>query len=244
MGQCLLAAKRCILTTVTQEEKSEALKLWRQNIALIQTLPEQSVETDGLADLLTAAKAVGVSILFTGSLPSVGTTARMLTEAAVHECLTNTVRHFRGNELYVEISQEELKWTIHCTNNGTPPGGPIQEGGGLSSLCRRVIQAGGTMWVEAAQSIKQRWPQIKIIIVISMPEYSPEPDPDPDPELEPEPKKDNKNGLLVVVLVVALAGGGAVYFLKFKKNKPDTKGNADLDDYDYGDEDETEDEDA
>ena len=150
LGQCLLAAKRCILTTVTREEKSETLKLWRQNIALIQTPPEQSVETDGLADLLAAAKAVGVSILFTGSLPSVGTTARMLTEAVVHECLTNTVRHAGGNELYVEISQEGPQWTIRCTNNGTPPGGPIQEGGGLSSLRRRVIQAGGTMRVEAA----------------------------------------------------------------------------------------------
>lgn len=53
-----------------------------------------------IADLLAAAKAVGVSILFTGSLPSVGTTARMLTEAVVHECLTNTVRHAGGNELY------------------------------------------------------------------------------------------------------------------------------------------------
>lgn len=150
LGQCLLAAKRCILTTVTREEKSETLKLWRQNIALIQTPPEQSVETDGLADLLAAAKAVGVSILFTGSLPSVGTTARMLTEAAVHECLTNTVRHARGNELYVEISQEGPQWTIRCTNNGTPPGGPIQEGGGLSSLRRRVERAGGTMRVETA----------------------------------------------------------------------------------------------
>lgn len=63
LGQCLLAAKRCILTPVTEEEAA-VLELWRQNVALIQTPPEQSEEPDGLADLLAAAKAVGVSILF------------------------------------------------------------------------------------------------------------------------------------------------------------------------------------
>lgn len=63
LGQCLLAAKRCILTPVTEEEAA-VLELWRQNVALIQTPPEQSEEPDDLADLLAATKAVGVSILF------------------------------------------------------------------------------------------------------------------------------------------------------------------------------------
>lgn len=62
LGQCLLAAKRCILTPVTEE--AAVLELWRQNVALIQTPPEQSEEPDGLADLLAATKAVRVSILF------------------------------------------------------------------------------------------------------------------------------------------------------------------------------------
>lgn len=150
LGQCLLAAKRCILTPVTEEEKTAVLELWRQNVALIQTPPEQSEEADGLADLLAAAKAVGVSILFTDSLPPERTAARTLTEAAIHECLTNTVRHARGSELYVEVTQKGPSWIIRCTDNGTPPNGPIQEGGGLSSLRRRVERAGGTMRVEAA----------------------------------------------------------------------------------------------
>lgn len=147
LGQCLLAAKRCILTPAAREEKAAVLELWRQNVTLLQTPPEQE-ETDGLAGLLAAAKAVGVSILFTGTPPPLGSTARALTEAAVHECLTNTVRHAKGTELYVEISREGPRWTVRCTDNGTPPAGPIQEGGGLSSLRRQVERAGGTMGVE------------------------------------------------------------------------------------------------
>lgn len=147
LGQCLLAAKRCILTPVTEEEKAAALKLWRQNITLIQTPPEQNEETDGFSGLLAAAKAVGVSIIFTGSLPPERSAARTLMESAVHECLTNTVRHAKGSELYVEVSREKQSWIIRCANNGIPPDEPIQEGGGLSSLRRRITQAGGTMQV-------------------------------------------------------------------------------------------------
>lgn len=148
LGQCLLAAKRCILTPVTREEKAAVLELWRRNVTLLQTPPKEETEADGLAGLLDAAKAVGVSILFTGSFPPAGTTARALTEAAIHECLTNTVRHAKGSELYVKLSREGREWTICCTNNGAPPEGPVREGGGLSSLRRQVEQAGGTMRVE------------------------------------------------------------------------------------------------
>lgn len=147
LGQCLLAAKRCILSPVAEEEKAAVLELWRQNIALLQVPPEQNAK-DSLSDLLAAAKAVGVEILFTGCLPPEGTAARTLMETAVHECLTNTVRHAKGTELYVEVSHEKQSWMIRCTNNGIPPNKPIQEGGGLSSLRRQITQAGGRMQVE------------------------------------------------------------------------------------------------
>lgn len=45
-------------------------------------------------------------------------------------------------------------------------------GGGIDLILMDVVTRNGANGLEAAQGIKRRWPQIKIIIVTSMPEYS------------------------------------------------------------------------
>ena len=49
----------------------------------------------------------------------------------------------------MDIRHEDGHVTAVITNNGTPPAGEIKEGGGLSSLRRRIRSAGGTMAIQS-----------------------------------------------------------------------------------------------
>lgn len=124
---------------------------WRQNIHLL--LGEGVDETpavDSFGQLLSAAQAIGVTIDRHGVFPADGTEAARLVEAAVHESLTNLVRHAGGTHLEVIGTKAMDGWRICCQNDGAIPTGPIVEGGGLSSLRDRVEAAGGAMTVDHA----------------------------------------------------------------------------------------------
>ena len=123
---------------------------WQQNIRLLLGEGIDVAPAGSFRQLLNAAQAIGVAIDRRGEFPVEGTEAAYLTEAAIHESLTNLVRHAGGSRLEVIGTQEADGWHICCRNDGAPPAGPIVEGGGLSSLRARVEAAGGAMKVEHA----------------------------------------------------------------------------------------------
>lgn len=123
---------------------------WRQNIRLLLGEGVDEAPADSFGQLLSAAHAIGVTIDRRGVFPSDGTEAAQLVEAAVHESLTNLVRHANGTHLEVIGTKETGGWHISCRNDGKIPTGPIVEGGGLSSLRDRVEAAGGAMTVDHA----------------------------------------------------------------------------------------------
>ena len=84
----------------------------------------------------------------TGSLPKQESVAYLLT-CAVRECVTNAVRYAEATELYVAFDEDETQAHVCVTNNGRVPEGDIVEGGGLSTLRRRVERAGGSMIVQS-----------------------------------------------------------------------------------------------
>lgn len=149
LGQALLAARRLSVSPSTPAQRAEVLHLWRQNLKLLQSTKDTFPESKGFSQLIAAAQAVGVRIIFRGAQPPEGASWAPLLENAIHECLTNTVRHAHGTELYIDIAQANAQAEIVCTNDGTVPRGPIIEGGGLSSLRRRVEAAGGRMSIQS-----------------------------------------------------------------------------------------------
>ena len=100
----------------------------------------------------TTAAKVGVKIVYDGKLPKKGTNAEKIFAAAVFECAVNTARHTGGNELRVKITETESAYNLIILNNGKPPKGEINEGGGLSSLRTMAENAGGQMLVKSAPS--------------------------------------------------------------------------------------------
>ena len=63
--------------------------------------------------------------------------------------MTNAVRYAEATELYVAFSEMEAEASVTVSNNGKIPKGEVVEGGGLSTLRRRIEQAGGRMDVQS-----------------------------------------------------------------------------------------------
>ena len=88
-----------------------------------------------------------------GKLPKEESAAYLLT-CAVRECVTNAVRYAGASELYADFTETETEATVVVYNNGKQPDVEIKEGGGLSTLRRRVEKAGGIMIVQSLPEFK------------------------------------------------------------------------------------------
>ena len=67
---------------------------------------------------------------------------------AIHENLTNTIRHAQGNEMQVDIEYENKLCKAVFVNNGIVPKSPVEERGGLAMLRTLVEAANGKMTIE------------------------------------------------------------------------------------------------
>ncbi|NLB90474.1 MAG: hypothetical protein GX786_04560 [Clostridiales bacterium] len=111
-------------------------------------------EINVYAELGRIAERLGMKIITTGEIPC-NEEKRNLIAMVVRECLTNTIRHAGGNEVYVKITTgKENTITAIITNNGTPPKGDIIEGGGLSSLRDKVEGFGGRIELNSLPDFK------------------------------------------------------------------------------------------
>ena len=149
-GQALLAARRLTEVPGDAAQRAEVLRLWRQNLALMEGAGSAAVPGRDFDELIAAARAIGVTVTVEGEFGAADASCMALLENAAHECLTNTVRHARGTLLRVHLSQAQGRITAVFTNDGAAPQHAVTEGGGLSSLRRRVEDAGGCMRIASA----------------------------------------------------------------------------------------------
>ena len=106
-----------------------------------------------LLQIRKTCEYVKIAFIQTGALPRQESVAYLLT-CAVRECVTNAVRYAEATELYAVFSETETAGTVTVTNNGKIPEREIVEGGGLSTLRRRVERAGGRMTVQSLPYFK------------------------------------------------------------------------------------------
>ena len=148
-GQALLAVRRLTARPDDVQQRAEVLRLWRQNQSLIGYAGEPQPPSKGFEGLVAAAKAIGMQVTIDGAQPPEDAPCMEILRNAAHECLTNAVRHAGGAELRVHLAQEKGWMTAVFTNDGAAPETPVTEGGGLTSLRRRVEGAGGRMLVKS-----------------------------------------------------------------------------------------------
>lgn len=145
MGRALLSLRSYLSR---QEKDREALlTLWRVTVSVLRCETVPDVSDDKMDALIRAAEAVDVTLNFDGEIPD-SDTARDISAAAIRECLTNTVKHAGGANLYIKITTSGGKFTVKIKNDGRPPDKPIEETGGLHTLRKTVESAGGEMKTE------------------------------------------------------------------------------------------------
>lgn len=64
--------------------------------------------------------------------------------------MTNAVFHANAKNLFIDLTEDGTCWEMRFTNDGTAPGGPVTEGGGLSALRYKARSIRADMVVESA----------------------------------------------------------------------------------------------
>ena len=118
----------------------------------------ETADEDMLSQVRKTCESVKLGFVQVGKLPKEESTAYLLT-CAVRECVTNAVRYAGASELYADFTETEADATVVVYNDGKQPEGEIAEGGGLSTLRRRVERAGGSMTV-------QSFPEFKLSVTV------------------------------------------------------------------------------
>lgn len=153
VGQALLAA-RAYINDPERHDAETVLELWRGVNALLSGTAEPAGSgEDAFRNLTEAAAAFGVEIRLEGELPERGPGRECLI-TALHECITNTLRHARGSVLWVRLQREAGETVAVFSNNGVSPEGPVRETGGLALLRQRTEAIGGTMTVESEPAFR------------------------------------------------------------------------------------------
>lgn len=122
------------------EQMNKAVQLFRKDS---ETSPEEN-EWDVFVE---DAAQLGVTVALQGPMPR---QHQQLLLTIARECITNAVRYAGANRLEITIAPQGGGQRWQFENDGPPPADPaITPGGGLTAIQRRVMQAGGTMEVQA-----------------------------------------------------------------------------------------------
>ena len=144
-GQAILALRYYIYEG--NGNLQEVLDKWRKNIAVIRSEDTEMGNQFSMERLKNAGKFAGIDISVSGEFPKEPNLLQLFGMAAV-ESLTNAVKHADAKELFIVIEKKKREYLICFYNDGTTPQEPISEGGGLSSLRKKVENAGGEMKIE------------------------------------------------------------------------------------------------
>lgn len=148
LGRCLLATTKAAAEDSLAVNADTLRESWSNtirdfsNIPMVWTVPDSSLQSE----LLQVAELIGCKVIFLGEQPT-NRKALQLLYAAIREALTNAVRHADATELTVKIEQDNQKYHIEISNNGSVTVSSIAEGNGLSALRQRLEQEGASLKV-------------------------------------------------------------------------------------------------
>lgn len=142
LGRSLITIQDIISSSSDSvETKLESLK---EAVSYLSS--NRSVFRDSWEEVQQTASELGVTITLDGDMPE-DMQAEALIVAAVKECVTNCIRHAKGDRVRVSIRERSGIITVEITNNGEVPRERPREGSGLSSLRRSVESSGGEMHI-------------------------------------------------------------------------------------------------
>ena len=147
MGKCLMAAQKYLKEGCTESIPDSLAIAWQRAVSMLK-YNNETTDEDMLLQIRMTCESLKLEYVQEGKLPAEERTAYILT-CAVRECVTNALRYADATRLYADFSESQTEATVRVTNNGKAPESEIVEGGGLSTLRRRVEHAGGIMTVKS-----------------------------------------------------------------------------------------------
>ncbi len=147
MGRCLIEARKYLREGSSESIPENVISAWQRAVSMLK-YNNETADEDMLSQVRKTCESVKLGFVQVGKLPKEESAAYLLT-CAVRECVTNAVRYAGASELYADFTETETEATVVVHNNGKQPDSEIIEGGGLSTLRRRVERAGGTMTVQS-----------------------------------------------------------------------------------------------
>ncbi len=150
-GNNLLAISRYLTYGGTEEKKAELMASLRTDISILKNDRDTQTQ-DEYALLFATARRLGLTIRTEGALPEQDP-IRHIVATAIHESMTNTLRHAHGDALTVSVTETETAVIVTLTNNGEQPTAEIIERGGLISLRELCECAGGRMTIRSVPEL-------------------------------------------------------------------------------------------
>lgn len=158
IGKLLIITKKKLLDELNEQDRTELLDMWNNEINAFKSVQHKE-KKDNLQVIKDVAKIIGVTVSFKGVEPKKETINEKILNVAMHECLTNAVKHANSKKLDIEGNLMDNNYVIVITNDGKKPKEEIVEGGGLSALRTLVEQNNGKMQVLSK-------PRFKLIIIL------------------------------------------------------------------------------
>jgi len=87
-----------------------------------------------------------VEIEFDGTLPADEAKSRLFVDIS-REAITNAVRHGFATKVFINADRMDSAYRLCVTDNGHPPSGQIEEGGGISGIRQKLKALGGSLAV-------------------------------------------------------------------------------------------------
>jgi len=144
-GRSLLASRRYLNHLDDKLGLDDVIKMWQQSVERLNTdnFSEEVTDDAATKELMDVANVLGCKMIIDGD--NVKDNDMLL--SAIRECLTNAVRHGKATKIVVKIKENNGFLKASISNNGIVPE-KVVEGGGLSSLRKKVESVGGTMNIE------------------------------------------------------------------------------------------------
>lgn len=147
MGYGLTAVRQCLLQRKDPAELEASLEQMKKAVQLFRKDSEAPPEENEWDVFVEDAAQLGVTVALQGPMPR---QHQQLLLTIARECITNAVRYAGANRLEITITPQGGGQSWQFENDGPPPADPaITPGGGLTAIQRRVMQAGGTIEVQA-----------------------------------------------------------------------------------------------
>lgn len=144
LGQALLATRRYFIDDNKMHDAP--LDIWKRCIAMLHKEAQTKSDENPIEMLSRVALATGITLEIDGAMPIHRNINKLFVEAAA-EALTNAVKHAEAKTLEIILTETDDTYTVCLANTGHIPKGEITEGGGLSSLRRKVEEFDGIMTV-------------------------------------------------------------------------------------------------